>query len=58
MRSNSGGFMDAWPPKSVRINAEAVFTFEDGTVMSGETLFKYIKILQRIVAKDYPEELL
>lgn len=45
-------------PANINITPDTTFEFYDGTKISGKTLCKYFKILEHIIAKDYPEELL
>ena len=44
--------------RPIMINSSTIVQFEDGTIMDGGTLLDYLKALQRIITKDYPEELL
>jgi hypothetical protein len=43
---------------NIRINADSILEFDDGTSITGELLMKYLKALQHIIEKDYPEELI
>ena len=43
---------------TIVIDETTELRFPDGTTMSGEMLLKCMKVLQRIVENDYPEELL
>ena len=44
--------------KNFVITGDMMFCFEDGTEISGKELTTYLKVLQRIVETNYPEELL
>lgn len=44
--------------KTINLFEDTEIVFADGTVVSAEKLSFLIKTLERIIAKDYPEELL